>query len=376
MASTFLPQFSDTESLRRFSFPLLYQFLLPYRDYLCDKINLRWTDCPDRFPYSQLVRFLALPDDDMPDMLRSGLFFIDALSSPEGTNRLAETLHYEGLLPAFPLTHNDCALYAWMADPGLAQSLHSQIAADASQQTEPFYCRKASHPDLSRERVIALEDDLNDWFPPSSAYSGIQLAYHYNRQTVGFQVRFGEILQQAAPLNDTVKRVVPRPERYVFLSYSPETRCLEVFSKELKEADVFATLWGKHLFGDMNHFFPDETNHRYTLAPLRERGRDILTCGDVDRLNHVALAELDIVMPGNHGQTLHSDTCLFGDENYLLPYLKACTAINQATFLMHVAGLPGPRKLTIRTPGTSIFHREGSVDMIYSQWLRKRKLAN
>ena len=50
--------------------------------------------------------------------------FINELSTPEGVNRLAEALYQHDLLPDFPLNRYDCALYAWMADPGLAQMLH------------------------------------------------------------------------------------------------------------------------------------------------------------------------------------------------------------------------------------------------------------
>ncbi len=74
-------RFSNIALLRRFDFDLLYQFLLPFRDYLCSKHDIRWTDNLLMFPYQDLQKILANPDDEMPELLKSGLFFIDELST-------------------------------------------------------------------------------------------------------------------------------------------------------------------------------------------------------------------------------------------------------------------------------------------------------
>ena len=134
MGTYYFPRFADVKLLRQFNFPLLYQFLSPYRDYLCDRHELRWTDDPDTFPFHRLAKILAASDDEMPDMLCSGLFFINALSEPKGTKRVIETLYQEGQLPSFPLSRNDCTLYGWLTAPGLVEELHTVEAADASRE--------------------------------------------------------------------------------------------------------------------------------------------------------------------------------------------------------------------------------------------------
>jgi len=231
------------------------------------------------------------------------------------------------------------------------------------------------HPDLSRERIIALEDDVNSWFDIPKRY-GFQLVYRCRSQAIGFQLRYGEMMGCDGLLrsNTLTKRTIPRPEDYIFILYVPDERRLEIHAKKLGETRVLVILLGKHLFGDMNHFFPEGTTQHYTLAPIRE-GRDVLTCSDVNRLNHVALAELDIILPGNCDQTLRSETCLFDDWNRLTSQLDFCHGIKQASFLMYVAGLSNPRKLTICTPSTAIFQRADGVDTICFQWLKNRKIA-
>jgi len=192
MGSNHFSYFADVEKLRRLSFPLLFQFLSPYRDYFCDKHGLRWTDNPGKFPYRQLVGILASPDAEMPDMLRSGLFFINGLSNTEGTKYLAEALRQDGLLPDSPLSCRDCVIYGWLVSPGLMQEQHAIEAANTSQETECFFCAKQSHPDLSRERIIALEDAVNSWLDPPKGY-GYQLVYHCRNRAVGFHFRYGEL---------------------------------------------------------------------------------------------------------------------------------------------------------------------------------------
>jgi len=159
------------------------------------------------------------------------------------------------------------------------------------------------------------------------------------------------------------------------MGYVPEERRLEIYAKKLAGARELAVLTGKCLFNNDNHFFPDEPGRRYTLDPIRQQGRGILTCSDVNRLNRVGLGKIDMTLPGNCKQTLSSETCLFSDRHFLTPYLKSCVSIEQAIFLLHVAGLPSPRKLTISTPNSAIFHRADGVDAICFQWMQNRKLV-
>ena len=89
--------FADASRLRRFNFDLLYRFLLPFRDYLVDKYGFRWTDSFSTFPFDDLVSILSGPDNEMPELFRNGLFFIDELSHYKGTELILYQLRDAGI---------------------------------------------------------------------------------------------------------------------------------------------------------------------------------------------------------------------------------------------------------------------------------------
>lgn len=376
MASYYFPRFSDAELLRQFSFPLFYQFLLPYREFLCSQYDIHLTDNSRKFPYQQLVGALALPDRRTPEPLLSALFYINALSTSAGTRRLATILKHHDRSPDFPLGDESYALYASLIDTEFLRSAHAELAIDESLETEMFYAKRSLSPDLSRQRLMTLEDEVNGWYDLKNKSEGIQLICCCTNMMAYFQLRFGKAFRRKdASLGNETNRDVSRPEHYVFLNCDILSGTLTISSKKLNDAHILAALFGRHLCGDANSFFRDEANPHYTLDPLREHGPDILICSDVDRLSHVALAEVDIILPGNHEQTLRSKTCLFNDWKFFAAQLEACQTVRQATFLMHIAGLGVPRRLTICTPRLSIFRRSDGVDQVYFQWLRNRKIT-
>jgi hypothetical protein len=131
--------FSDISLLRRFNFDLLYQFLLPFKDYLCEKRHLFWTDNLFDFPYQELTLIFSVLEEDMPELLHNGLFFINELSSPKVAEKLLTKLRNENLLPHRNFTNEDLALYTWINDPTILQELHSELIGFRCKKTESYF---------------------------------------------------------------------------------------------------------------------------------------------------------------------------------------------------------------------------------------------
>jgi hypothetical protein len=192
MATIQFKRFSDIALLRRFNFDLLYQFLLPYQDYLCGKHNFRWTDNLLMFPYQDLVGILSEPDDDMPELLHNSLFFIDEFSTAKGTELILQQFREDEISIPKTVAREDLALYTWMLDRKILQAVHPQLAALRPKRFERCYCLQSAWPDLSKERIMALEDDLNDWFDSLNKGRGVQVIYYVQDGTISFHLRHGE----------------------------------------------------------------------------------------------------------------------------------------------------------------------------------------
>ncbi|MDR1268709.1 MAG: hypothetical protein LBK82_04225 [Planctomycetaceae bacterium] len=205
-------QFSDLSSLRRFHFDLLYQFLLPFKDYLCSQHHFRWTDDLLRFPYQDLANILAEPDEELPELLHNGIFFIDELSTPQAAEFIVQQLKDEDQTIPSWINQSNLALYSWLLNPGILQAIHPQLAALRPRRFEKSYSLRSALPDLSKERIIALEDELNNWFDSLNKGRGVP-AMHYQRNgIISFYLRHGELYKRDIALknNGQTRRVVYR----------------------------------------------------------------------------------------------------------------------------------------------------------------------
>jgi hypothetical protein len=57
-----------------------------------------------QFPYQELSAILAEPDEDMPELLHNGIFFIDELSTPQASEFIIQQMKDDDL--SIPSTMN------------------------------------------------------------------------------------------------------------------------------------------------------------------------------------------------------------------------------------------------------------------------------
>ena len=379
MSAHSFKRFKNVTLLRRFNFELLLRFLAPWREYLYSRHGFQWSENFLQFPFQQLVDLLAEPDDGMPELLHTALFFIDELATPKVADAIRERLHESEHKVPGNIAAEDLALYAWLADPSILQSLHSELAASKPRRFERSYSKWSAWPDTSKDRLIALEDALNDWFDSLNKGRGVQVMAYQRDGTVSLHLRHGELLKRDCALknNGMTRRIVYRPERYDFADYTPGECELKIHAETQREKAIYRKLIGKFCFGDENFFLPDDGKDRFTLEPIREYGRDALVCSDVDGLEWARLKELHTVLTGRKSYTevFKSEHCLFDDWEDHGKRFREDSVFIRATFQIRVAGLVRPRSLTVCTPNVTIYDRSSSLEGLFTQWLKNRRFS-
>ena len=378
MALKIYSLFADAASLRRFSFPLLHQFLLPYRDYLCEKYDFRWADQAERFPFEHLAGILGAPRPQMPDMLRNGLFFINALSAPKEMAKVAEALQYQGQLPPRPLPLRDSTLYAWLADPGILQWVHTHFITEKNNIIELFFSNGSSYPDDSKERLSAWEDELNGWGETFKKNFGVQVMAYHRNHTVEFHLRYGELerKENVARSKSTTSRAVHRPQRIDILLCIPHEKRLEIRSKVPLDTRLHCFLFGKHCFGNPNYYPLQDAARYYTLAPLRERGRESLICRDINGMERVCLWEVQAENSKRNSVEVFraKKNCIFDEHKTLDSVVDMQLNLIQASFLVYLSDANKPVLLRIDIPNHLFFPIGLGYDRIET-WAKRRTFA-
>lgn len=375
MSALQFKRFTNAKLLRQIDFELLLQFLSPFQEYLRSKHGFRWTDNFLMFPYQDLMRILADPDDDIPEALLTGLFFVDELSTPKGIDALIGRLKRENRFPNNNLSQVDLVLHAWLVHPEIIESLHAEQHMLRAKRYETCYCRHSAWPDLSTEAIVALEDSLNDWFDSLRKGRGVQVMVYRRNGTIWFHLRHGELLKADNALENSgmTKRIVYRPERYDCIGYTPDDCELRIHSETKREKTAYCRLLGKHLFQDENFFAVGENTTRYTLAPLQEKGREALTCSDVEGMERVFLTELQATFAGKrqYREIYKSENCLFDIWDRIESKFPEQPTFIRASFQLCFSGSSRPRNLTVCTPDVTIFDRDQANEPI-GNWLKKR----
>jgi hypothetical protein len=379
MSTHHYKHFSNINSLRRFNFELLYQFLSPFKDYLCSRHDFQWTDSLLQFPYRELSVILAEPDEEMPELLHNGIFFIDELSTPQASELVIQQLKEEDHSIPSAMTQDNLALYAWLLDPEILQAIHPQMAALRPRRFEKSYSIRSALPDLSQERIIMLEDELNNWFDSLHKGRGVQVMPYQRNDMFSFHLRHGELMQRKTAMknNGRTTRVVYRPERYDFLDYTPSECMLKIHADTKRDKKEFRRLIGKYCFNDENFFLVGDGKYHYTLDPLRDFGRESLTCRDIEGLEWAHLKELHTQIPEqkSYYEVFKSEGCLFDDWASIGVRYRPSAKFVRATFLIQMTNFPRPRSLTICLPDVTIYEHRSEVERLLGAWMKNRKFT-
>ena len=203
----------------------------------------------------------------------------------------------------------DLALRTFMEQPAIFTTARAQVSSQERKRFVEFYPN--SPRPIAYERVTAIlpavEEDLAHWFASHNRTAACWLeAVELEHQVVVFVVH-GRPRQSVTTITSAGDRgrssFIPDKEDLIVLC--KRTGSLGVNAQFPNEIREYQRLWGRHLFGDDQHF---GVTSIYTGAPLAEKGVRALAPTGVPGLRHVALKELVLTCPQD-GTRLHWSSC-------------------------------------------------------------------
>ncbi|ABK44584.1 conserved hypothetical protein [Magnetococcus marinus MC-1] len=374
--ATFNPRrFAQPEILRAIEPGRLRQFLSPYRDFL-DGLGAGMLRCGDRaLDYESLARALMSLGEDAPMELMDSLHLIDEMATTSNMDRLLLAIQKKRLpIEISPkATPADVAVQVFLEDRELIEEQH---AVGFVNRARSFYAYCGSEKwqgpfAIPSEGVLrALERDLDDWFDTKKRGRGCRVMMFDRGNRVDFVVRHGKVYKR----DSAVKRgestsVFYRPGCHDLLVYDPIHNELSVRAETPQERAKYAELLGQHLFDNPDHFCVSE---KYSLTPLLEGDRSVLTCSDMDGLDWVKLCHVTFQEPGEmedveekRGKDLFES---FARKGYEFP---EGSHLLTAKFEVMFENSRKPRALTISNTHKASFTRD-SDSTILEEWMHRR----
>lgn len=372
MAVYKLARFSKPEVLRRMRPELLIDFLQRHKEHLKNRgID---PEPAAGIDFDALVKVFMSPDVDYPD-LANELYLVDEMSTTEGMDTLLTEYRRQRtkLVSQRDSSPADVAVEAFLLDPSLVERKHAESYITRVRAFEHSLAVASPPPRFeapSDDTVAALERDLDDWFENNNRGRGCRVFVFPQQRQVWFLVHRGEPLTRHGTLaNGEPSAVVFRPEKYDVLFYRPSSGELAINARPKSVKDLYREQFGKHLFGDPALFL---SNGRYTLEPLREGGRQALTCADLDGMDWVRLREIWFWRGGEAREIeiRKADDVFeaFEEQGRSLP---ARLPISRAKFEVKFSDAERSRMVTIRPPGDLQYTRD-SDSAVLEQWLLRR----
>jgi hypothetical protein len=381
MATFRLPHFSAPSILQAIDRTRLLTFLLPYRSYFLGRgLALPYPSASEDIPFDRLIRVFMAPDEETPDELIDALYYVDAMSTPQGMQVLLEAARETGLVidGGDNVTSADVAVQVWVLNRTLLERKQAEQYLTNPRRFEYFQTDQDEPPPFAvpaPDTIVAIENDLNDWFVAHRRGRTARV-FVFERPDGGwFLIRHGEPFKR----EETFQGVEPasvayRPLRYDVAVYDPCAGELRVHAQLKGEKDLYCRVFGLRLFG-REDFFP--WDKKYTLEPLRDVGERCLNCADVDGLEWVRLRELHYFWGGTYGEyeivkAKNVFSALRERDGRTIPVFPK---LMKAGFLVKFRSAPRPRSVSIKPPNVALYDRDQDAGLV-EEWLRRRGFLN
>jgi len=253
---------------------------------------------PDQLDYDALSLVLIGAWTDVPSALLDLVCLIDDMSTDrvhDDLRRLAAKLH---VTVADDATTADIAVLLALHDLDALVDLHLEGVSYRFRTTDRVaaICKGIPQPrKLTPEVKTHLEDTLNSDFDrrgrersaivnPFDAADGLRLL-----------ISRGDTMKRQSVIEGGQRRTkLFRPEEFDLICYDPKRGDLLVKVKSVTDLRVYCQAIGLCLFGERFLFDPELSPTRYSLGPLRERGRAALTCAHIPGIEGAWLHRLDV----------------------------------------------------------------------------------
>ncbi len=373
MPAFFPRRFTSLETLKTFTPENLVAMLLPYREYLAGRGLILPDHSGGEFDHQALVDILIDPDPDMPRRLVDAIFYIHEMSTPDAMTELLEDLPPGLLDPSDGKeTPADVALQVWLKAPELLENKHAERYLVRPKSFITYPGRNATPEGIQKftETVrLGLQQDLDVWYEANRRGKGCRVFAYPRDGEVWCLIRHGEPIRREGTFdNGESSSVYYRPEKFEVVVINRESGDLALQRATEGELALYRKAFGKHLFGDEEHFTGDGGS--YTLEPLINDGEDALGCADVPGMDWVRLKEVEIFR-GDTVTVIYKATDLFVKLGDRAADVFASGFLVRATFVVKFADCKTPRTVTIRPPSRTGYTRDGDR-LLVEEWMLKR----
>ena len=375
MATFKLSRLSNPDILKRIEPTRLVRFLSPYCDYLLRR-GMSFGQAP--LDYEKLASILMSPDEGLPNEMVTALFMVDAVADEDAMERLVETAQKRAVIldVGDDPTPADVAVALWLAAPALLEEGQAEIAVHRVKRFEYYSgalrrCR--DFPDFSQAKLDEIALRLKVFFADRKKSATARVFPFQSRDKLHLAIRHGSAMRREGSVTDDGKSstAVFRPEIHDVLAYDRGMDVLGLKAGSMAERAIYRDVIGDVLFGDSTYF---DTPFNITLAPLSERGPEVLNCEDVPGMASVKLVEICRVIGGAYRQRqINQATDLFaaiGDDWHTRLRSSMLASVK---FEVRLGEGPAKRcrKVTLAKPNYAKFDRDDEAEII-ELWLRRR----
>jgi len=374
MASNFTPhRISSPQLLERVDPKILYRFLQKYRDFfVAEKVM---PTAPDKIDYDRLSLVLAVPNEQMPAYLMADVFYWDEVAEMAQIEDLVQIAGKHGVELDERVTIEEAALLVRMGAPQSLEDLHAIYHAHGLlRKKKRFLSYFATAPELppwkkpSRKVLDAFALDMDMWYDGQKKGRGTRVSIINKDDAAWLIVRHGGTFKRENALeNGQPKLVFYRPEAYDLLIYYYKHGELAIYNESngTKERRAYCLYLGKNLFGN-DEFFERSDAKKYTLEPLRRKGRAAMDCSEVDGLQSARLCYLRYKFRGdnNHRVTHMAEDVFSGFEDLGATISEEAELVCMGVKIMP-EGLGGERMVRLHEPNISIYDHESDAEIAH-----------
>lgn len=302
MASFNPKVFTRPDGLKRIANANLLAFLAPFRTYLAGRGFALPTDPTRDFPHDDLAHLLMQYDEQIPEDLVNGLFYIDEVASNETLEDMLERAQDAGITlnVSGKATTADVATQIWNAKPDLLVERAVRSLAFQKSSFMYFVGKKGSKralpatPDSTLKTIQTLMDP---WFESKQRGKGTRVFAFPRGDKIWLMIRHGMPMIREGKHEDDGSSGVAlyRPQKHDVLIYDAAQDVLAVNAESKGARTLYRETIGLVLFGDKEYFGEGEL---FTLEPIRDDGEACLVSADIDGIDRVRLREVVRVVPG------------------------------------------------------------------------------
>jgi hypothetical protein len=375
MANTLkLHRVSSSALLERVDPKVLYGFLKRYKAFFVAETVM--PPSSDEIDYDRLSFVLASPTEQMPAALMADLFFWDEVAEMGQIEDLNEIAAKRRIEFDDKVTIEEAALLVRMHAPDDLENLqavyHAHGLLRKKKRFLSYFATPKQLPKWHRPGQKALDAfayDMDLWYDGQKKGRGIRVSVIEKADAAWFIVRHGGTYKREDALeNGEPKIVFYRPRAYDLLIYYHRQGELAIYNdgNSAKERRAYCTYLGKNLFGDSEFFQRDDAN-KYSLEPLRTKGRAALDCTGIPGLESVRLTHLRYRFNGgnDHCVTHKAKDVFKGLEDLGEEIPEEAEPECMGLKLMPKGGLGGERTIRLYAPNVSVYDHEADAEIAH-----------